>query len=284
MARASYSLRILVLLFAVLFCCLFPVLASQEPQQEILGFNLSGFSEKGKSAWKILANSANIFASQIKLNQFVGKIYDQEQIDITADKGNFDKLGNKVHLEDDVVVTTESGTRLSTDYLDWDRKSCQVSTQAAVDIKRDNIVISGLGIKADTNLKSVDLERDISVNIENKKNTIVITCLGPLSIDYVKKLAVFHEQVSVDDGQFQISADLMEVSFESADDSVDSVTTDMSRIKDIVARGNVKIIRFGNSSFSDEAFYNAATGVITLTGRPRLVIFSDLVTKDNKTN
>ena len=47
-----------------------------------------------------------------------------------------------------------------------------------------------------------------------------------------------------------------------------------SRIEKIVARGNVKITRGENISYSDEAVYTAQDKKITLSGKPRLIIYS----------
>ncbi|MCM8779917.1 MAG: hypothetical protein NC914_02065, partial [Candidatus Omnitrophica bacterium] len=45
-------------------------------------------------------------------------------------------------------------------------------------------------------------------------------------------------------------------------------------IEKIVARGNVKIVRGENISYSQEATYSAADQKVVLTGRPKLVIYS----------
>jgi LPS export ABC transporter protein LptC len=248
----------------------------QEPEQTVAEFNLSGFSQQGGKAWEISGKSADIFSDQIKLNDFVGTLYGQERIVVTADRGDFNKAQNKVHLEDNVTITTESGTRLTTDYLDWDRNIAQVVTEAPVDIEKGDIVVSGIGIKGDTGLSNVDLKEDVRVEINDKQNRIVITCAGPLSINYADNIAIFKNDVFVDDGQSQMYADLMEVFFKvsQASDSTSFFANSMSRIKKIVARGNVKIVREGNTSFSDEAVYNADNKTIILTGRPKLIIHS----------
>ena len=247
----------------------------QEPEQTISDFSLSGFGEDGKRTWEISGKSADIFPDLIKLNDFLGEIYDQEMITVVADRGDFDKTQDKVHLENNVVITTESGVELTTDYLDWDRTTSQILSEAPVDIKKDNVVLSGAGMKGNTNLKQVDLERDVRLEIDNKKNKIVITCTGPLKINYAENVAVFNEDVFVDDGQSKMYADLMEVFFETSasDSSVSSFTGGMGKVAQVVARGNVKIAREGNISFSNEAVYKASDRTITLIGRPKLIIY-----------
>jgi len=47
-----------------------------------------------------------------------------------------------------------------------------------------------------------------------------------------------------------------------------------SKIEKLVARGNVKIVKGENTSYSDEATYLGADKKIILTGKPRLVLYS----------
>ncbi len=47
-----------------------------------------------------------------------------------------------------------------------------------------------------------------------------------------------------------------------------------SNIDKLVARGNVKIVKGENTSYSDEATYLSAEKKIILTGKPRLVLYS----------
>lgn len=246
---------------------------STEIEQTISEFHLSGFSDKGKKTWEISGKSGDIFSNQIKLNDIEGKIYGQENIVITADRGNFDRAQNKVHLEENVIITIDSGARLTTDYLDWDKQTSLVTTDARVNIKKDNILSSGVGIEGDVNLKNVDLKKDVKVEIENEKQKIVITCTGPLSINYAENVAVFNKDVFVDDGQSQMFADLMQVHFKTSTPE-DKEKPLSGKIMRIIARGNVKIVRQDNVSFADEAVYNADDKTITLTGRPKLIIYS----------
>jgi len=47
-----------------------------------------------------------------------------------------------------------------------------------------------------------------------------------------------------------------------------------SKLERIIAKGNVKIVKGENISYSDEAVYTAADKKITLLGRPKLIIYS----------
>ncbi|MFH1678823.1 MAG: LPS export ABC transporter periplasmic protein LptC [Candidatus Omnitrophota bacterium] len=243
-------------------------------EQTIDEFNLSGFTEEGSKAWEISGETADIFSGQINLNDFTGTVYQQDKIVLTADKGSFNKAQNKVYLEKDVVITTESGVKLTTDYLDWAQETSEFASHEPVEITKEGIFISGVGIKGDTSLKNIDLKRDVKVEINNKDGKIIITCSGPLSINYLSNIAVFNKDVSADDGESQMQADSMEVIFEASDSdsSKESFIGKSGRIKKIIAKGNVKITREDNISFSEGAIYNAEDRNITLSGRPKLII------------
>jgi len=276
-----------------------PALAAREQvpegpsDQQISDFSIAGYGDKGKKTWDLAGKSADIFSDVIKLNDIVGNLYgEKEQIKLSADKGDFNKEQGRVHLEQNVVVTTSSGARLLTASLDWDRKNQTVSTSDVVNIERQNMVAVAAGATGQPNLNRVTLEKDVTVNINPPEKTpqkeasetskTVITCDGPLEIDYEKNVAVFNKNVKVDRTDMQIYSDMMFVYFLAGDSAPESAESKESsgmqqmnsKIDKIVSRGNVKIVRGENVSFSDEATYTAADRKITLSGKPKLVIYS----------
>ena len=272
----------------------------QESDQQIMDFSLASFGEKGKKTWDLSGKSADIFQDVVKLKDVIGNLYGKEEdIKLTADKGDFDKTQGKIHLEDNVIITTSTGAKLTTDSLDWDRKNKLVTTQDAVNIERGNMVTTASGARGEPDLKKISLEKDVTVNInpdteekskeQSVKKKIVITCDGPLQIDYDKNIATFNNNVNVDTQDAIIQSDIMDVYFGKAGAGKDSsgakkADADVgsalggsamgSKIDKIVARGNVKITRGENISYSDEATYSALDKKITLSGKPKLIIYS----------
>jgi LPS export ABC transporter protein LptC len=258
-----------------------------ESDQQISEFSLSGYGDKGKKAWDISGKTADIFNDTVKLQDVVGNLYEKEEdVKLTADKGDFNKKDGKVALEDNVVIVTSSGTQLTTDSLDWDRKAHLVSTPDNVNIKKDNLVAVASGASANTDLKKVALEKEVKVDIlpppneagEHNDNgvKITITCDGPLEIDYASNIAVFNNNVRVEKEDLVILSDKMNV-FLKTEKPVDEKNNQepmASRIEKIVALGNVQIIRGENISYSQEAVYTALDKRIVLNGAPRLVISS----------
>lgn len=250
-----------------------------EPDQQMNDFSFQGLSQGGKKAWEVRGRSADIFSDIVKLTSVNADVYgEEENINLAGDKGTYDKSSGKIHLQDNVVITTSGGGKLTTNYLDWDRESKRVSTEDVVNIQRQNIKAVATGLEGDPNLKKISLKDDVTVEIQealeetksddpllSSKEPTIVTCDGPLEIDYEKEIAIFNNNVKVDQKeQGVMHADKMEAYF-------DFKVKKILRIKSI---GNVKIIKDGNTSYSDEALYSAADKKMTLTGRPRLVINS----------
>lgn len=286
------------------FCSLFFVLCSaQESDQKINDFSLTGYGEKGKKNWDLSGKSADIFEEVVKLKDVIGNLYGKEEdIRLTAERGDFNKGNGKVHLEEDVVITTSTGTKLTTDSLDWDRRGRLLTTRDTVNIEKQNMTIVAKGIKGEPNLKKVALEKEVRLDIKSvnsnieansiktqetddagSKDKMVITCDGPLEVDYDKNIAIFINNVKVERPDSTIYSDKMDVFFipsgkgekESKEASGVSNSSFMgTSIDKIIAKGNVKIVRGANLSYSDEAIYTASDKKIVLTGRPKLILYS----------
>ena len=261
-----------------------PVKDAKESDQQIGDFSLSGFGDKGKKSWDLAGQSADIFNEVVKLKKVVGNNYAQnDTINLTADNGDFNKKSGVVHLEDNVVITTASGSKLTTDTLDWDRKQQIVSTLDKVNLARQDMNLSGQGAQGQTALKQIVLNKDVRLDIQaqdklaNKKEKIVIICDGPLDVDYEKNIAIFNNNVKVEKPDSTIYSDKMEVYFtpKQQDNTASSSgpAAISSSINKIVALGNVRIIRGENISYSQEAIYTAIDKKITLTGRPQIIIY-----------
>ena len=269
---------------------------SEGSDQRIDDFSLSGGNQRGKKAWEVKGKSADIFTDVVKLTSVNANVYgEEEDVNLVADNGTYDKASGKMHLEDNVVITTTGGGKMTTDYLDWDKESQRVSTEAMVNIERQNIKATAKGLEGEPNLKRISLKDDVKVEIREQveepamllteavheaasageskipdplfsaKEPTIITCTGPLEIDYEKEIAVFHNNVMVDQKDHGVMhADRMDAYFDFKN----------KKILRIISKGNVKIVKDENTSYSDEALYSAQDGKLTLSGNPRLVINS----------
>ncbi|OGX25091.1 MAG: LPS export ABC transporter periplasmic protein LptC [Omnitrophica WOR_2 bacterium RIFCSPHIGHO2_02_FULL_45_21] len=250
---------------------------AQDPEQKMLDFSLVGYTQKGKKSWEVMGKSADIFSDIVRLTSVNANVYgEEENINLVGDKGAYDKTNGKMHLEDNVIITTQSGGRLSTDSLDWDRASQRVTTTDVVNIEKQNMKVRAKGLEGQPDLKKVFLKDDVQVELQEEqaasdtllasKEPTVINCDGPLEIDYEKEVAIFNNNVKVNQKeQGDMYADKMEAYFDFKNKKI-------IRIKSM---GNVKIVKGENTSYSEEAEYSAATKKMVLTGRPHLVIYSE---------
>ncbi len=264
--------------------------AQQAPSadQQINDFSLAGYGEQGKKTWEVEGKSADIFNDTVKLDDVVGNLYgDAENVRLSADKGDYDKATNVIRLMENVVITTTSGARLTTDSLQWDRAAGIVSTQDPVHIARDTMLAVATGAHGEPSLKRMALEKDVRILVlpvapgeKGIAEKIVITCDGPFDIDYSRNTAVLRNNVIVERENATIYSDLMDVFFASSrppgtrGKSSSGVPDSLGgkSITKIVARNNVKVVRGENVSYSEEAEYNAADGRIILRGRPKIVV------------
>jgi len=259
-----------LILFFLLMILNNSVINAEESDQQFLGFDLAGYGDKGEKNWEVKGQSADVFLETIELTDVEAKVYGEEEVTVTSKKGNFDRANNKFHLEEDVVITTETGSRLTTDSLDWMQDTNVITTEDEITVERENMIATSKGAEAQPDLNKAQMLEDVIVEIETVdeekgfKKT-VITCDGPLEIDHEAQLAIFNNNVKVEDESGQIFSDVMRVFFDFKN----------KKIERIIANGNVKIVRGENVSYSDTAVYTASNKKVVLTGRPRLILYSE---------
>ncbi len=255
---------------------------AQAPDEMLSSFSISGYSKGGKKQWDLEGTSADIMTEIIELTNVTSRVYGKEtKMTIVADKGSLNRIDNNVHLEDNVLASTDEGATLSADYLDWDAQNEKLTSDSPVRITRGGMKANGKGLIGQPLLNLVQLKKDVTVNISldpassQTAPTTVITCDGPLEVAYEKNLAVFQDNVKVKDKRGEIFADKMDVYFSTQSDT-DKPIDGMAGmgIDKVVALGNVEIHQGGNSTYSQKAVYDAETGKLILTGQPKLVIYS----------
>jgi len=261
---------------AVIFLAIFGVTAENIPQsqrqsdQKMEGFSLSNFGKNNEKEWDLFSDSLEVFGNVIEMTNVTAKLYGEEKMILTANSGIFDRQEGQVKLKDNVIITSSSGAKMTTDSLNWLQNKQLVFTEDKVKIVKDNIIAQGQGAEAKPDLKQFNLKNDVKVDIdqerktEGKPKTITIVCDGPLDIDYLKQEAVFNRNVYANDGESELYSDKMTAYFDK----------DSKQLIEVVAEGNVKIIRGQDIAYSRKAIYNARTKKISLIGRPKLVFYS----------
>lgn len=242
---------------------------SEKKPQKVFSFSFTKYTPEGQREIEIEGDSADILSDNVQLMNVMAKAYAEEvPVTVTADRGAYDKKKNKIHIEQNVVATTDDGTRLVTEALDMQPAEHIVETELPTQVKRDNINVEGTGARADTRLKKVKFKKNVTVivqNVEDKESgPTTITCDGALVIDYEKNIAHFKDYVIAQDSRGKLTADTMDVYYNRVS----------RRVSKIVAAGDVVIENpDGNKTFSDSVIYLADEGRIILGGDTEALYF-----------
>ncbi len=253
-----------------MFCVSQPAIAQQGVQQ-FEKFNLQGVNDTGAKSWDVKGDTAQIEGNTIYINKIDANHYGEQEVNLTADRGQMDKESGNVHLENGVVVTAKNtGGQLKTENLDWNKNKDLVKTDSPVSIvdPSQGLTATGVGLVAHPNLQTAQMQEDVKVTVKNEKTnaqTIEITCDGPMQIDQKNNKATFSKNVVAVETDRTLKADLMEVFFDSQ----------TNKIKEAVCTGNVEIIQGGNITKSQKAVYNGADQTLTLVGQPKLIMVTE---------
>jgi LPS export ABC transporter protein LptC len=263
-----------------------PGLGGGEPQR-MEDFNIAGYDGKGEKTWEVKGAQMDMEGQDVKISDITAYLYgrenNQENMVLTADRGQFDRSSGKVRLQDNVRAVTDSGAEMTTSVLDWSQKDQVISSSEKVNVTKDNMDVSGTGLEAKSDMKVAKLEKDVVVTMKEQPSPspqkeektgegqgpgkMTITCDGPLELDYEHQVATFEKNVQVtgDANQGTMVSDKMTIYFNNQTKQIDK----------IVAEGHVKITRDENVSYSDSAIFTMADKKVTLTGRPQLVMFPE---------
>jgi len=237
----------------------------QSSAQKVLSFNLEGYRDNGEKKWELNSACADIFSNVIKLDSVVAKTYgDGGFVTLKAEKGIYDKNTKDIQLKKNVVGKSSDGATILTETLDWNQKAECIMTDALVRITKDNLFSVGRGAVGSPSLKQVELKKNITVKIRGNPPTI-ITCDGPLVVNYKRNIAILNNNVRISDPQAEIYSNTMKILF---DPETDKITR-------VVAIGNVRIKRDGNLTYSGRAIYTVEDGRVRLVGKPKIIVFPE---------
>jgi len=261
-----------IFVFFFLSCVICPLsLFSQEVSQQVDKFTLEGFNKEGERSWEVTGDTADIFGNTIKISNVDANAFgDEQDVNIKARQGEVDKKSGNVRLTEDVVVTSEDGSQLRTNSLNWEKENNIVTTTDPAEITDKTIKATGVGLKAHPDVKTARLERNVKVEVdvenrEQEKQQVVITCDGPMELDQVNNIATFKENVVAVRGNEILKADLVEVYFDP----------ETKKIATIVCTDNVSVQRDENISYAEKAIYSAADQKVIFVGRPKLIMTTD---------
>lgn len=226
-------------------------------------FTLVGHTQTGRKKWEVQGETADLMSEKVNLSPVSATSFGNVDVHLTAQKGQFDRSSENVHLEGDVVVTTTDGARLTAESLDWVQATETGTTPDRVVVTRPGMTVTGTGGVGYPKLKEVRLEKEIVVVLEDpKKGRTVITCDGPMEVDYGANKARFWRNVRVEDAKGFILADRMDVALDPRTNQVEKA----------VFWGHVEIHQEGRVATANRANYWQPQGRIQLMGHPKLVM------------
>ena len=242
------------------------ILLPGRPGADIISaFTLVGHTDSGRKKWEVQGQTADLLADRVHLSPVVAKSFGKVEVHLTADEGEFNKANQDVHLQGNVVAVTTDGARLETDSLDWVQQTETGTTLDPVTVTRRGMKAVGRGGVGKPKLKRVRLDRDVTVTLEGQEGPTVITCDGPMEVDYGRNRAWFFRNVLVRDSKGFVQADRMDVALEAV----------TSRMEKATFWGHVAIHHGSEVSHSNRAEYWQLRGYVRLTGHPRIVMFTE---------
>jgi LPS export ABC transporter protein LptC len=242
-------------------------------QQQLQGFNLNGYNNTGQKTWEVNGDKADISEDKIKVTNVDANFFGKEKANLTSKKGTIDKVSGQVHLQDDVVITSERGTKMTTDSLDWNRNQNLITTKDSVQITDKQGVVTGEGMTARSDLKQASINKDVKAIIntngktnklgDNNSQKVTITCDGPMKMDQLHFHASFSDNVVAleESTGRELYADKMDVWFDDKS----------KKIKKVICKGHVKSVQGGNATYSQEMIYTGEDEQLVMTGRPKIV-------------
>ncbi|MGB2879453.1 MAG: LPS export ABC transporter periplasmic protein LptC [Candidatus Omnitrophota bacterium] len=232
----------------------------KELEQKLTSFSIDGRTSKGVKQWHLEGTSAEMIEEKVHFNDLKAVAYSEEgSVNLTSDTGIYNKNKGEVTLIGSVRVVSGEGAVLTTEKATWSQNTKEICSDALIRIERENMIATGEGGEANSAQKKATLKKDVRVEI---KPDTKVRSDGPLVVDHDKNVAVFNDNVMVEDKDGRMFADKLTVHF----------NPDTHKIAEVVAEGNVKVKRGKSYTISEKAVYTESTKSAKLSGRPRIII------------
>ncbi|MBF0488995.1 MAG: LPS export ABC transporter periplasmic protein LptC [Candidatus Omnitrophica bacterium] len=197
------NIKILFSMMGLFFSFIISAYADSGIQQQLQGFNLNGYNNTGQKTWQVNGDKADISDDKIKITNVDANFYGKEKANLTSKTGTIDKISGQVHLQDDVVITSERGTKMTTDSLDWNRNKDLITTNDRVKFTDEQGVVTGKGMTVHPNLKQGSINENVKAVMKTSSHSkkpldpqkVTITCDGPMQMDQLNFHATFSVNV-----------------------------------------------------------------------------------------
>lgn len=195
---------------------------SLDYKQEVQNFKLEGFSKTGENQWSVKGQFANILDPDVVLKSIEGKSLSKDtSVTLTAERGIYNKNTRSAELKGNVVAVMSDGGKVYMDYALWNADDEQITTESPIRIEHSGIVLEGLGGMVKPQKEWAIIYKHIRMCDEKER---VITCDGPLEVDYKAKQAILNNNVVIiDPQQGKISSDKVIAYFNTETKEIDRV-------------------------------------------------------------
>jgi len=149
----------------------------QRPDQEIDGFTLTQTSD-GKRLWSLRADRALVYeeADRVETIDIRVDFYDESgdvRSTLTANEGLLLRRTNDMEAIGNVVVQASDGAVLSTEHLRWNEMSGRIETDLYVRVRRDDDVMTGVGLEADPDLTNIRVKSEFHAYVRDDDGSLV---------------------------------------------------------------------------------------------------------------
>lgn len=194
---------------------------SLEFKQEVQNFKLEGFSKSGDNAWSVQGKFANIVEPDINLKSIVGHSLSKNvSATITAERGTYNKDTRCAELKGNVVVLLNDGGKAYMDHAQWNANDEEITTDSPVRIEHSGVTLLGVGALVRPQKEWALVYTNIKLTDTKGR---VITCDGPLEVDYKAKQAILNKNVVIVDSQGTMSSDKVIAYFNPEKKEIDRV-------------------------------------------------------------
>ena len=130
------------------------------PLLSVKGVSLVGWNEDGEKSWKVEADSGVQFSDRMVLKEVRFYLLDKGEFVSRGEAREAIIDGNSdLFLKEDIVLVSYlNGTQLFTSEMKWIASERKLETGEKVVIKRENIIVEGLGLTANPDLSQVEIK------------------------------------------------------------------------------------------------------------------------------
>lgn len=146
-----------------------PTASPEVPDQVVSQFTLTE-TVNGQLRWKLTARGASTYRGLgvIRATGVALDFYDADgrtYSHLTAREGEIRTATNDMAARGDVVVTTQSGTRVETPSLRFLNRAQRIVSDDRVTVRRGGDVLSGIGFESDPSLERWEFRREVRAQV-----------------------------------------------------------------------------------------------------------------------